>query len=162
MGLIKLSRTRDGDLDHEIVTLLLALVDRFKDGFQAAVEACDLTMAMGHLLMSLDEPTAMSELARNMGFDASHITSIVDRLEDRRLVERRPDANDRRVKRIVLTPAGQEVRDRIEDQLLASMVLLGGLDQSQREQLRDLLAAATAPALAGSPAPTSSSDQTPD
>lgn len=143
MSLIKLSRAKDGDLDHEILGLLLALVDSFKDQFQAAVEAADLTLPLGHLLMSLDEPTPMSELARNMGFDASHITSIVDKLEARRLVERRPDANDRRVKRIVITPAGQAVRDRIEDQLLASMLPLEGLDEDQRVQLRDLLAAAT-------------------
>jgi|tagenome__1003787_1003787.scaffolds.fasta_scaffold19789928_2 DNA-binding MarR family transcriptional regulator len=145
MGLIKLSRTRAGDLDHEILGLLLVLVDSFKDRFEAAVEGADLNLAQGHLLMSLDEPTQMSELARNMGFDASHITSIVDKLEDRNLVERRPDTNDRRVKRIVLTPAGQKVRDQIEDQLLSTMVPLGGLDAAQRAQLRDLLAAATSP-----------------
>jgi DNA-binding MarR family transcriptional regulator len=146
MGLIKLSRTRDGDLDHEILGLLLVLVDSFKDRFERAVEGADLNLAQGHLLMSLDEPTQMSELARNMGFDASHITSIVDKLEDRNLVERRLDTQDRRVKRIVLTPAGQKVRDQIEDQLLATMVPLGGLDAAQREQLRDLLATATDPA----------------
>jgi len=148
MSLIKLSRTRAGDLDHEILGLLLVLVDSFKDRFQAAVESVDLTLPQGHLLMSLDEPTPMSELARNMGFDASHITSIVDKLEDRRLVERRPDANDRRVKRIVITPAGQAVRDQIEDQLLATLVPLGGLDADQRRQLRDLLAVATDPVAA--------------
>lgn len=145
MSLIKLSRARAGDLDHEILELLLVLVDAFKDRFEDAVGAADLVLAQGHLLMSLDEPTQMSELARNMGFDASHITSIVDKLEDRNLVERRPDANDRRVKRIVLTPAGQKVRDQIEDQLLATMVPLGGLDHGQRVQLRDLLIAATSP-----------------
>jgi DNA-binding MarR family transcriptional regulator len=146
MSLIKLSRTQDGDVDHDILRLLLVLVDSFKDQFQAAVEAVDLTLPQGHLLMSLDDPTPMSELARNMGFDASHITSIVDKLEDRQLVERRPDANDRRVKRIVLTSAGQKVRDRIEDQLLVTMAILGGLDDEQRVQLRDLLVVATATA----------------
>jgi DNA-binding MarR family transcriptional regulator len=149
MSLIKLSRTRAGDLDHEILNLLLVLVDSFKDRFQAAVEGVGLTLPQGHLLMSLDEPTPMSELARNMGFDASHITSIVDKLEDRRLVERRPDVNDRRVKRIVLTTAGQEARDQIEDQLLATMAPLGALDAEQRRQLRDLLAAATTQVAAG-------------
>jgi len=33
------------------------------------------------VIIGLDEPTQMSELARNMGFDASHITSIVDKLD---------------------------------------------------------------------------------
>jgi len=145
MGLIKLSRARAGDVDHEILELLLVLVDSFKDQFEAAVESAELNLAQGHLLMSLDEPTQMSELARNMGFDASHITSIVDKLEDRNLVERRPDTQDRRVKRIVLTPAGQKARDQIEDQLLVTMVPLGGLDAAQRAQLRDLLVAATSP-----------------
>src|SRR6185295_10638555 len=149
MGLIKLSRTRAADLDHEILNLLLVLVDSFKDRFQAAVEGVGLTLPQGHLLMSLDESTPMSELARNMGFDASHITSIVDKLEDRRLVERRPDVNDRRVKRIVLTAAGQKARDQIEDQLLATMAPLDALDADQRRQLRDLLAAATMQVAAG-------------
>jgi len=149
VSLIKLSRARAGDLDHEILELLLVLVDSFKDRFEDAVEAAELNLAQGHLLMSLEEPRPMSDLAKHMGFDASHITSIVDKLEDRRLVERRPDVNDRRVKRIVLTAAGQKARDQIEDQLLATMAPLGALDADQRRQLRDLLAAATMQVAAG-------------
>src|ERR1700712_4370980 len=96
----KFAPRQSTDVDGEIVDLLLALLESFKVHMISALESVDLPMSQGHLLMTLDEPTAMSDLARSMGFDASHITSMVDRLEERHLVERTADVHDRRVKRI--------------------------------------------------------------
>ena len=64
----------------------------------------------------------MRDVAEGMGYDASHITALVDQLEARELVERRPDPTDRRVKRIVVTPKGDALRDQMEDELLATML----------------------------------------
>jgi DNA-binding MarR family transcriptional regulator len=50
---------------------------------------------------------AMSELALHLGCDASNVTSIVDKLETRGLVERRSTERDRRVKVLLLTAEGQ-------------------------------------------------------
>ena len=52
----------------------------------------------------------MSSLAGMLFCDASNVTGIVDRLEARGLIERRPAAQDRRVKLLALTPAGEQVR----------------------------------------------------
>jgi DNA-binding MarR family transcriptional regulator len=52
---------------------------------------------------------AMSELAVQLGCDASNVTSIVDKLEVRGLAERRSSEQDRRVKTIVLSAAGTEL-----------------------------------------------------
>ncbi|MDQ6725031.1 MAG: MarR family transcriptional regulator [Actinomycetota bacterium] len=145
----KLTSGRD-DVDHQIVDLLLAMMDSFKEHFVAALDAFDLPTSQGHLLMCLREPEPMSELARTMGFDASHITLIVDRLQERQLVERRPDDTDRRVKRIAITERGIAVRDDIRNALSESLPPLGKLTDAQRRQLRDLLAIAvgmTPPAL---------------
>src|SRR4051812_49485831 len=43
-----------------------------------------------------EQPVAMSELATILGCDNSNVTGIVDRLEYRGLVERRPAEHDRR------------------------------------------------------------------
>ena len=64
-----------------------------------------------------DRPMAMSELAGSLGCDASNVTSIVDRLEARGLVERRSADHDRRVKALVMTAAGVELAGRIHERM---------------------------------------------
>lgn len=58
-----------------------------------------------------------AELSRAWNNDPSTTTWLVDRLERRGLVERRIDAHDRRVKRIVLTEVGVELRARLTAEL---------------------------------------------
>jgi DNA-binding MarR family transcriptional regulator len=140
-----LRRRRPGDVDHEIIDLLFGFMDSFKDRFVAVIGAHGLTLPQGHLIMTLDEPVAMRDVAEGMGYDASHITALVDQLEARQLVERRPDPTDRRVKRIVVTPKGDALRDRIEDELLATILPLDRLTAEQRLELRDLLALVSTP-----------------
>src|SRR4051812_46480918 len=53
-----------------------------------------------------DRPVPMSELADALHCDNSNVTGIVDRLEDRGLVERRSAAHDRRVKMLAVTARG--------------------------------------------------------
>ena len=93
----------------------------------------------------------MRDVAAGMGYDASHITALVDQLEQRHLVERRADPVDRRVKRIVITEGGLELRARMEDQLLDTLLPLDQLNGTQRVELRDLLALAV-PGQFGDPA----------
>jgi DNA-binding MarR family transcriptional regulator len=52
----------------------------------------------------------MGSLAEEWKCDASTATWIVDRLEAKGLVERRPHATDRRVKLVVLTPRGSRTK----------------------------------------------------
>ena len=128
-----------GNLDHQIIDLLFTLMESFKGHFVNALAAFDLPLTQGHLLMSLDEPIAMSDMAHTMGFDASHITSIVDRLEERTLVERRPDPVDRRVKRIAITAEGIALREQIRTALFETLPPLSRLSDAQRRQLHGLL-----------------------
>lgn len=50
----------------------------------------------------------MTDLAERIVLSKSGLTSLVDRMEEDGLVERRPDPADRRATRIVLTPGGEE------------------------------------------------------
>ncbi|HEX2701775.1 MAG TPA: MarR family transcriptional regulator [Acidimicrobiales bacterium] len=88
-----------------------AILDYFisnRDRHIALAADVGLTVGSMRTLLSLDpeEPKAMRALAEDWKCDASNVTWLVDRLEERQLVERRTSSTDRRVKTVVLTPAG--------------------------------------------------------
>jgi DNA-binding MarR family transcriptional regulator len=65
-------------------------------------------------------------LAQAIGADKSRIISDLDELQERGLIQRQPDAADRRVHLLSLTPAGSQVRQSVqsairrrEEQILA-------------------------------------------
>jgi MarR family transcriptional regulator, organic hydroperoxide resistance regulator len=89
-----------------------------------------------------DHPVAMSELATILGCDNSNVTGIVDRLEYRGLVERRPAEHDRRVKLLALTDEGRELRTSLGDRLHAPPEELAALSAEDQRTLRDILARA--------------------
>src|SRR5689334_6075216 len=66
-----------------------------------------LTAAQTRALALLTRPLSMRTLAERLYCDASNVTGIVDRLETRGLVERRPDERDRRIKNVATTDAGR-------------------------------------------------------
>jgi DNA-binding MarR family transcriptional regulator len=55
------------------------------------------------------ESQAVSEVARKLSIPKSQMTQLIDQLEERGIVLRHPDANDRRVTNITLTGHGREV-----------------------------------------------------
>lgn len=118
--------------------------ERFKHGpHQAILRRYDLTP--GHmktlLLLDPDEPKPMRAISDAMHSDASMATWLVDRLEDRGLVERRGSSKDRRVKMVVLTRKGIAVRDSLAEALYAPPPELLALDAERLEALRRALSA---------------------
>ena len=93
----------------------------------------------------------LARLARQPGLSQNEMAAIcevepitvgrlIDRLEGRGFVERRPDPADRRIRRLHLLPAAQPVLDEIgrhREEL--SDLILGGVSSEQREQLVDAL-----------------------
>jgi DNA-binding MarR family transcriptional regulator len=84
-------------------------------------------------------PKPMSELAQKLRCDNSNVTGIIDRLEARGLVERRPGERDRRVKMLTVTPAGEELRTRIHERLGRPPEPLDNLSEEDARALRDIL-----------------------
>jgi DNA-binding MarR family transcriptional regulator len=68
-----------------------------------------------HVLHLLEpgRPLAMGRLAGMLGCHASNVTGLVDRLEARGMVQRRPSADDRRVKVLALTSEGSRLRAQV-------------------------------------------------
>jgi len=60
----------------------------------------------------------MSALAGTLACDPSNVTGIVDRLEARGLIRRRASTEDRRAKRLALTPRGERLRARLKDRMV--------------------------------------------
>src|SRR5256885_13320407 len=102
-----------------------------------------LGLTPGHmkLLMHLEEGEgrAMGALAQSFQCDASTMTWLVDRLEERGLVERRMLPNDRRVKAVALTPLGVTTKAELADRLYEPPDALLVLDRAALEGLRGAL-----------------------
>jgi MarR family transcriptional regulator for hemolysin len=87
------------------------------------------TRAQWAVLLRLErlEGLKQSDLAEDLDIQPITLTRLVDRLCDNGLIERRPDPNDRRAKRLYLTPAARPLLDRISTQVeeLSETVLAG-------------------------------------
>ena len=133
----------------EVVPLIDRLVEQAYT-FSAAIgrwsaallAELELTEALGDVLWQLGavgEAVPMRDLAGRLHCDPSNVTFLADRLEERGLVERRPDPSDRRVKLLALTPSGLAVRMRIVQAAATSSPLarLSPADQQRFCRLLD-------------------------
>jgi DNA-binding MarR family transcriptional regulator len=125
----------------EAWTLLHELVSSQRGRTMCICSEFDLAPGQMMALKWLDPevPVPMRELANALACDNSNVTGIIDRLEDRGLVERRAAPQDRRVKMLVVTPAGQELRRRIKERMEEPPEPLLRLDADEQRILRDLL-----------------------
>ena len=94
----------------------------------------ELSPAQCHVLHLIEpgRPIPMGQLAETLSCHASNVTGLVDRLESRGLVRRRPSAEDRRVKVLDLTPSGSRLRALLLDRMTTPPATLRRL--SAREQ----------------------------
>jgi DNA-binding MarR family transcriptional regulator len=104
----------------------------------------ELGLTPGHVKALLElqpgEPRSMGSIAEALHCDASNATWLVDRLEERALVERATVPTDRRVKTVVLTPLGVQTRAAVIERLQEPPDELVALDREDLEQLRAALA----------------------
>jgi DNA-binding MarR family transcriptional regulator len=92
------------------------------------------------LFLGAGEPESQQEAARRLGVDRTTMVALIDALEAKALVARRPDPADRRRNVVELTKTGREVlRDATRASDEAEQRLLGALDDSEAAQLRSLL-----------------------
>ncbi len=84
----------------------------------------------------------MGTLADKLLCEASNVTGIVDRLETRGLIERRPDPADRRVKRLAITAEGRGIHSEALERLYEPPPEIRRLPRADQRALADLLAKA--------------------
>jgi DNA-binding MarR family transcriptional regulator len=130
--------------NDETWALLRGLLAQQRRRFLTVASELDMHPAQaGALLqMNADEPRPMHELAALLACDNSNVTGIIDRLEARGLVARQPYEQDRRVKHVVLTPLGAQLREQMSALIGRPPAGFERLSPSEQRQLRDLLSRA--------------------
>ncbi len=121
------------------VGLLFELVGRMRHHFESVAAELELSPPQARALRTLSQPCAMRDIATSLHCDASNVTGIVDRLEERGLAARTSDPQDRRRRTIVLTEDGAALRDALRDRLVRDRPGIAGLDPDELETFHDLL-----------------------
>ena len=83
---------------------------------------------------------ALNELGKILARDGPTITGIIDRMEQKQLVNRKRDPSDRRCIKVVLTPKAWGLREKMTTHLQASLKdIAGDLSQIEISQLENIL-----------------------
>ena len=121
---------------NDVARLLRTLADQKARQF-------GMTRAQWAVLFRLErnEGLKQSELADILDIQPITLTRLIDRLCDNGLIERRSDPNDRRAKRLFLTPAARPVLEKFNVLTTDMMAyVLAGIDGPVVGQLVDHLA----------------------
>lgn len=110
----------------------------------AALEPLGITALEWAALLRFDEEPSLSQagLARLLGIDRTTMVALIDQLEEKGLVQRRPHRDDRRKNAIELTADGRNVKKRAA-QLVdgCERQFLAALTKSDAQQLKTALLA---------------------
>jgi DNA-binding MarR family transcriptional regulator len=128
---------------REAAELLHEVFLAHKRVFQAHAKEHGLSPQQAATLLNLAPGVGMpmNGIAEFLMCDASNVTGIVDKLEARGLA-RRGQAEDRRVKVLLLTPEGEAMRASMRELLLAPPDWLVALSREDQRTLVDILARA--------------------
>jgi DNA-binding MarR family transcriptional regulator len=86
---------------------------------EPVLAAHDVTMWGYVVLLALDRSSMRSQaaLAAAIGADKTRIIRDLDELQQRGLIERRPDPDDRRVRLLAITDAGRTVKNAVQEEI---------------------------------------------
>jgi len=122
--------------------------ERLLGAIDQALRHHGLSRAGREALAVLDgagQPLSPTAIAERLIVTTASVTSLLDTLERRGLVERRPDPTDRRRLLIVITRDGKAVVDQFLPEVVAlQTAALATLTEAQRQQLVELLATVAA------------------
>jgi DNA-binding MarR family transcriptional regulator len=126
---------------QEAWSLLGRLFWQMRPRMLATAGELGLTPPQMFALRALDPeaPVPMRELAHQLHCDSSNVTGLVDGLEAQGLVERRSAEHDRRVRMLVVTERGAQVRRRITELVEEVPPALASLSPADQRALRDIL-----------------------
>ena len=135
-------RTRESVRTHLRIATCYNLLMR--EARQTIAQRWGLTLPQFDVLAELTRAEAggftFVELSRLLLVTSGNLTGIVDRLEEQRLVERCPDAKDRRVIRVALTEKGRRLTDEVLPAHAADLNdILSFMPRAELLQLSELL-----------------------
>ena len=128
--------------DRDLMLLLHDVARLLRTRFDQRARARGMTRAQWVILARLNAQPGLSqiEMASLLEVEPISVGRLIDRLESRALVERRPDPADRRVWRLHLLPSAQPILDEIsKTREVLGAELFEGVDASARANMVDAL-----------------------
>src|ERR1700691_4736113 len=103
-------------MKHEMLVELYDVARPMRTRFDRWARTYGMTRAQGIILARLSRQPGMTqnEMAGLCEVEPITIGRLVDRLEARGLLERRPGPSDRRIRRLHLLPASKSILEKIE------------------------------------------------
>ncbi len=138
-GLLATAATEVDELDQNILDAMIKLFRQILSQSERLAERHGVPLFCVKALHILDTSMAMKELGQRMGCDPSFVTAIADMLEKRGLANREACTADRRVKNLVLSAEGIELKGQMEKEMLATMPWSRALDTAERESFLVLI-----------------------
>ena len=127
------SAVPDPDRDRPDLAAMVVRLGRELIAAERPVLAAHDVSMWGYIVLSAlaEEPMrTQAALARAIGADKTRIIGTLDELQERALIEREPDPEDRRVRLLRLTPAGRQLYASVrvgiraaEERLLSGLTL---------------------------------------
>jgi MarR family transcriptional regulator for hemolysin len=127
---------------RRVESTLMATSRAIRRAFDARLADLSLNLTESSLLVYVQESGSLTQtqLADRLAIGRAATGAVIDALERRRLLERRPDPADRRVWLVAATPGGKELAARvIEVDRGLRAELRAGISREERQQLARLL-----------------------
>ena len=107
---------REETVDHNIKTAWHGIARMYN---QQALKY-DATMSMGFVLLNIntEEGTPATKIAPLMGLEARSLTRLLKSMEEKGLIYREADKNDKRSVRILLTKEGRRKKEKARETVL--------------------------------------------
>lgn len=122
----------------ELIGCLLGLAKIHHDRLTEGTARLGLSLSQARVLYFVETEPMVRKLAKALSRDASYITGVVDSLEEKGLLSRQPDPDDRRIRKLFLTEEGSRLRDEVA-KVISESFELDGLGPDEAEQFARLL-----------------------
>ena len=129
-------------IERELAFLLADAARKLNDAYDQEMKPLDLTRSQWRLMAYISRTPGVSqtELADTMECTRMAITGLLDRMQAKGLVERRPVANDRRLRAVFLSRQGRALVKRMNETAVAVLDrIFTGTTPADRECLKRLL-----------------------
>ena len=140
------NQTSDHELDappwQRVESTLMATARAIRRAYELRLADLDLNLTQASLLAFLFEtgPIAQSQLASRLGLGKAAAGLVINALEERGLIERRTNPDDRRAWQIALRAEGVRITEPIfEIDAILRSELRVGISRPDRQQLAGLL-----------------------
>jgi len=125
-----------------VESTIMATARAIRQSYDQRFNDLDLNLSEASVLAYVAEHGALSQthIAKSLGLGRAATGALIDVLEDRALVQRETDPDDRRVWLVEITIAGKELVEEVyvRDQILRKQ-LRNGITRQERQQLAAVL-----------------------